>query len=631
MAQGNKEFFDDLVDHAGVKALETTVGRNGFQLWTTKLPVIFLDFSCEDYTGDGRKGMTNVIREAGVTLGIDLKCDPTNPASALDDLVQKVQETAAQRGFNGGVDRLGRPQVVLLIDEYDAPVTGLLNEDILSREELLAVSKERLKAIRGVYSAVKALGRRHVFHLVFVTGVTKLAQASMFSGPNNFTSLLETHPEFSSLFCFTEEEVRVTYGPWIEANLSAFQPAAASVQSVLADMKEWYNGYWVHPAAPATLLNTFSVLSHLQEKKVTRAWTRVGPPAPAFVLRTLLGVDDSDLRALVDGTVTMSWDAVTAKRPLSELLDKSPNPEAVCALCMQAGLLTIKAAEPAGYGMEYALKIGTPNREVSEYIVLRHFEALVGSAQLAAYQGRVVAFAKALVSGEHRQAASKLLGMLELANTIGTLQAEASVGQVLFGGLYSAGLMHRGELPPLAVLTEVSDPEKVEARGRRAASDGMVVFRGADGAAAMEVIELKRVRTLADVPAALKDGVVQTIAGKSRQSMISHEPEVPLKSYFEICRDVVNGSHGAGKVAPMSQFEPIALAQQRGLVLVAVLPEGPGSKLASGPYAFTDVAVAEMKMPEGVALRVSGIESQGWHIAADGSIAVAWLSFCVQE
>jgi hypothetical protein len=117
--------------------------------------------------------------------------------------------------------------------------------------------------------------------------------------------------------------------------------------------------------------------------------------------------------------------------------------------------------------------------------------------------------------------------------------------------------------------------------------------------------------------------------------MICHQPEVPLKSYFEICRDVVNGSHrdsdGAGKVAPTSQFEPIALAQQRGLVLVAVLPEGPGSKVAIGPYAFADLAVAEMKMPEGVTLRVSGIKSQGWHIAADGSIALAWLSYCVQE
>jgi hypothetical protein len=239
--------------------------------------------------------------------------------------------------------------------------------------------------------------------------------------------------------------------------------------------------------------------------------------------------------------------------------------------------------------------------------------------------------------------------MLELANTMGTLKAEASVGQVLFGGgLYSAGVMRHGpgKLPPLAVLTEVSNPEKLdsEARGRRAASDGMVVFRGADGAAAMpvEVIgELKRVRTLADVHAVLKDGVVQTIAlaGKPHQfeSMICHQPEVPLKSYFkfEICRDVVNGSHrdGAGKVAPTShwQFEPIALAQQRGLVLVAVLPEGPGSKVAIGPYAFADLAVAEMKMPEGMTLRVSGIKSQGWHIAADGSIALAWLSYCVQE
>jgi hypothetical protein len=115
-----------------------------------------------------------------------------------------------------------------------------------------------------VYCAVKGLGDHGVFHLarVFVSVRTKLAQATMFSGPSNFTSLLETHAEFSSLFCFTEEEVCVTYGPWIEANLPA------SVQSVLADMKEWYNGYcqWVHPDAPATLLNS-SVCCHTCKRR----------------------------------------------------------------------------------------------------------------------------------------------------------------------------------------------------------------------------------------------------------------------------------------------------------------------------------------------------------------------------
>jgi hypothetical protein len=43
---------------------------------------------------------------------------------------------------------------------------------------------------------------------------------------------------------------------------------------------------------------------------------------------------------------------------------------------MQAGLLTIKAAEPAGGGMECALKIGTPNHEVTEYLLQRRFELL---------------------------------------------------------------------------------------------------------------------------------------------------------------------------------------------------------------------------------------------------------------
>jgi hypothetical protein len=102
----------------------------------------------------------------------------------------------------------------------------------------------------------------------------------------------------------------------------------------------------------------------------------VGPSAPAFVLRTLFGVSDSDLRALVGGAQTMSLHEVTVKRAVSELFSSPPRPAGMRAVCMQAGLLTIKAAEPAGGGMECALKIGTPNHEVTEYLLQRRFELL---------------------------------------------------------------------------------------------------------------------------------------------------------------------------------------------------------------------------------------------------------------
>jgi hypothetical protein len=67
--------------------------------------------------------------------------------------LRQVQVTAAQWGCNGGVDRVGRPRVVLLIDEYDAPITALLNADTLSDDKLLRVSKQRVEALSAFYSA----------------------------------------------------------------------------------------------------------------------------------------------------------------------------------------------------------------------------------------------------------------------------------------------------------------------------------------------------------------------------------------------------------------------------------------------------------------------------------------------
>jgi hypothetical protein len=660
MARGKKEYFGDLVDHPDLKALEATVGRNGFRLWETKLPAICLDFSGVSYFGgDGRKGMTSEIRRAARwDLGIDLTCDPEDPASALRDLVRRVQDKTARQGFNGGVDDNGGPQVVLLIDEYDAPITEKLFQPPAAGS--LSVSTQRMEAMSELYSTIKALGKLGVFHLVFVTAVTKLAHAAMISERDdnnvNFTTLLETHPEFSSLFFFTEPEIRATYGPWIEANLPAFQKNACdgvihSVDSVLEDMKEWYGGYRVHPEAPpAALLNPYSVLMHLTVKRVTRAWTGSCPSAPSFVLRTLLGLSDSDLRVLGDGVDRMSWDEVTAKRAgaLSEMY-ASPRSgtgsfEAMRALCMHAGLLTIKSAERVGGDMdspEYALKIGTPNREVTEYFLERGFESLVGRSIVkvnAQGQVELEALVRAVVLGRHDAVALHALRVLQLVRQYDDVGVEASFGEVLFRGLpvYRVSRDETRKVPPVAVQTreDVSTPVHCHWQSspeRPMSSDAgmmMVAFKfpgdgtdDSDCAAVMEVIALKTVRTLADVAAALKDGVEQSTRQQRDGSA--------CKSYFETCRDAFFGSARC-----VSQFSSISLAQQRGLVLVAVLPTTDGATTAGGRAAacsrsFVNLSVEDLNLRDPSALTVSAITSQGWQI--EDGCAVAWLGYNVRQ
>lgn len=68
---------------------------------------------------------------------------------------------------------------------------------------------ESVQAARGGAERV-LLGELGVFHLVFARGVTKLAQAAMFSGADNSTTLFETHPEFSSPVSRSRNSVRYT-------------------------------------------------------------------------------------------------------------------------------------------------------------------------------------------------------------------------------------------------------------------------------------------------------------------------------------------------------------------------------------------------------------------------------------
>jgi hypothetical protein len=72
---------------------------------------------------------------------------------------------------------------------------------------------------------------------VIVTGVLKLPPAGIFSGANMFHDVFAENPEFSTLFGFTEREIRDTYGARLGENQEA----------IMAVLKEWYGGYRSNP------------------------------------------------------------------------------------------------------------------------------------------------------------------------------------------------------------------------------------------------------------------------------------------------------------------------------------------------------------------------------------------------
>ena len=178
--------------------------------------------------------------------------------------------------------------------------------------------------------------------MIFLTGVTKFAQISVFSDLNQLQDI-SVWPDYSSLCGITKEELINTFTPEIErlgvTNGMGFQEA-------LDKMTRLYDGYHFYPHSEG-VFNPFSVLNAGKSKILDNFWFQTGTP---IYLVDLLKQSNYDLRLLIDGM------EVTASA-FSEYRAEANNP---LPMIYQSGYLTIK-----GYDKEVNLyTLGFPNDEV---------------------------------------------------------------------------------------------------------------------------------------------------------------------------------------------------------------------------------------------------------------------------
>ena len=120
-------------------------------------------------------------------------------------------------------------KVVVLIDEYDAPLL-----DVVHEEKNLPVLRN---VMRNFYSPLKACDP--YLRFVFLTGITKFSQLSIFSELNNIKNI-RMLPEYGSICGITEEEMREQMGEGIDrlaGNLGVTPEEALEV------LKQNYDGY----------------------------------------------------------------------------------------------------------------------------------------------------------------------------------------------------------------------------------------------------------------------------------------------------------------------------------------------------------------------------------------------------
>ena len=243
------------------------------------------------------------------------------------------EETPGMR-LGGLIDRAyaqaGR-QVVVIIDEYDAPLLDVLHEDTMLKE-VREVMQEFYQRLKKQEAKIK---------FCFITGITKFSQLSIFSTINNLKNVTLL-PRFSAICGITEQEVRRDLAVDIKAMSEVY---GCSPEEMFEKIKLRYDGY--HFASVSDdIYNPYSLLNALGDQQLENYWFASG--TPSFLIRQLQHFK----------TDIMSLDRLEV--PSSAFDQPTENMQDALPLLYQSGYLTIKDYDREGE--IYTLSI--PNQEV---------------------------------------------------------------------------------------------------------------------------------------------------------------------------------------------------------------------------------------------------------------------------
>ncbi|MDR1041927.1 MAG: AAA family ATPase [Deltaproteobacteria bacterium] len=333
--EGRKELFTGL-------AIETL---SPDFTWET-FPVIRINMN--NVSSDPEQFQTDLISKLlPVAKSYKVKISRSSVAGAISDLIinmsikyanQKEKKREAQR-----VD-IGGKNVVLLIDEYDFPLLKHLHDPI-------KIDKIR-SMLYDFYSSIK--GCSDFLRFVFITGITKFKQLSLFSALNNVKDIT-FDKNFSTICGFTSEEITTSYSKYLDRAISArinegFLPPGSTVKDIMAEISEWYDGYsW---DGRKRVFNPFSIKSFLENHEFDDFWYDSGVPLFSNVIESF----DGERFAIFGKNISIDG-------PLKIQDTANINGEAIL---FQAGYLTIDSIEKTNISRKYHLKI--PNKEIRDAI-----------------------------------------------------------------------------------------------------------------------------------------------------------------------------------------------------------------------------------------------------------------------
>lgn len=245
--------------------------------------------------------------------------------------------------------------LVVLIDEYDAPLTAHLED------------REKFEAVRDCLQPFYALLKEYEGRLrfFFMTGITKFSNTSVFSAFNNLRDI-SLDPEYGTLLGYTEEEMRAVFLPYVD---NAADVLGMTREEVLSRLKEQYDGFSFDREASHRVYCPWSVLNFLSTPKngFLNYWY-VSGGRPTVLTKYLVNhalaepISYSEERkvTLFDLTLSQQYDYMSIEN-----------------LLMQAGYYTIRSVL-----QDETVVLGYPNREVAISMAQLYAEELLQGKNL---------------------------------------------------------------------------------------------------------------------------------------------------------------------------------------------------------------------------------------------------------
>ena len=262
------------------------------------------------------ESLSNRLRNIESQFGIERKSNGLG--DRLNDIILQATEKYGEKA-------------VVVLDEYDAPLLNVLhNEQRLTQVRQL---------MRTLYAPLKDCDP--YLRFVFITGISKFSQLSIFSEINNL-KVISMMPEYATLCGFTQQEIETNFQEGIKR---LAEKEGLTVEQTLDKLRQTYDGYHFAADSPG-VYNPYSIINALSDGTFDNYWFSTG--TPSFLVEMLRKFHTDISR--IDGSeaVATSFDAPTE------------NMKSILPLFYQSGYITIKNFDRKAN----IFTLGFPNKEV---------------------------------------------------------------------------------------------------------------------------------------------------------------------------------------------------------------------------------------------------------------------------